>query len=125
MAAVRDDTGDPDGETVDDWISPDERELGEWEAQSVPLTVPTSYRDEFETLRKHVTSELEAIEDDELIQEIEILKLLSDSDAIAETRTAETTETASHPDNCPNCGEDITGYGPDPHLCPHCGVKVS
>lgn len=117
MAAVCDDTHDSDGEDVDDWVAPDERELGDWEAQSVPLTVPASYRDEFETLRQYVTSERDAIGDDELTQEVEILKLLSDADAIAKIRDSETTEIDSHPDSCPSCGEDITGYGP-PSLVP-------
>jgi Ca-activated chloride channel family protein len=125
MSAVRDDTGDLEADSVDDWVHPDERELGEWEDQSVPLAVPSSYQDEFEALRQYVTSEQEIIGDDDVTQEVEILKLLSDSDARANTRNSETTEPNSHPDNCPNCGEDITGYGPGSHLCPHCGIEIS
>jgi Ca-activated chloride channel family protein len=84
MAAVR--TEDTDLATADssDWISHDV-DLGEWEESSVALTVPKSYRTEFDTLRQHLTAELDAIGDDTLSQEVEILDILSDRTAIEQT----------------------------------------
>jgi len=125
MAAVRDDTSDPDGTGVDEWSHPDDRELGAWEEQSVPLTVPSPFQNRFEVLRQYCTSELDVIGDQDLTQELEILKLLLDADAVAKAQDSETTETNTHPDTCPSCGEDISGYEPGPHLCPHCGIEIS
>jgi Ca-activated chloride channel family protein len=89
MAAVRRDGG-PDGGTVDgsgtvdDWVSPDatEQELGLWEERSVPLSVPDTYRTAFRTLQEYLTTEAEALGDDTLEQELSILELLTDPDAV-------------------------------------------
>lgn len=88
MAGVRQDaTGSGDG-GVDDWVSPDDPQLGEWEEQSVPLQVPVSYREEFDVLREYVAAEMEELRDDSLQQGLEILDLLTDPSAIEEARSS-------------------------------------
>jgi len=133
MGAVRagDDEVDVAGEgTVDDWQSPAERELGEWEAQSVPLRVPAPYRDEFETFREHALREIEHIGDDTLSQELDVLELLGDPGAVERVRADDgdgrdaTDDVDDSPDACPNCGTDLSNYGSGPHLCPECGTTV-
>jgi len=122
------DVGDEGG--IDDWQSPAERELGEWEAQSVPLRVPGPYREEFETFREHALREVEHIGDDTLSQELDVLELLSDPDAVERARADDgngsdaTDGAGDSPDTCPNCGEDLSAYGPEPHFCPACGIAV-
>ena len=55
-----------------------ERELGEWERQSVPLQVSEGYRKLFEAFREYFVQEMEEIGDETLKQELEILdKLIS------------------------------------------------
>lgn len=53
-----------------------ERELGEWERQSVPLHVSEDYRKLFETFRGYFVQEMEEIGDETLEQELEILDKL-------------------------------------------------
>jgi Ca-activated chloride channel family protein len=106
--------------SVDDWNAPERPERTEWEAESVPLTVPESYRDTFETLRAYLRREGEALGDDTLTQEVAVLDVLIDPSNAGETPPSE----RSHPDRCPNCDTDISAYGPDPHFCPECGVAI-
>lgn len=87
MAAVREEDIDPATADSDDWI-PRDNDLGKWEESSVALTVPEPYRTEFDTLRQHLTAELEAIGDDALTQEVEILDILSNRTAIERTRAS-------------------------------------
>lgn len=76
MTEVRDGTVVDDGE-VDDWISPRETELGEWEEQSVPLAVSESYQEKFEVFQDHMAAAREQIDDSTLDQELKIMELLS------------------------------------------------
>ena len=118
--------------SIDDWQSPAERELGEWEEQSVPLRVPAPCRDEFETFREHALRETESIGDETLSRELDVLELLSDPNAVERVQAGDgdgdgrdaTDEADDSPDTCPNCGEDVSAYGPDPHFCPECGIAV-
>ena len=69
-----DEPGDDAGEKIDDWepIEP-RRELGEWEQESVPLSVPEEYADLFESFREHLAAEAVAIGDDDLERELDLL----------------------------------------------------
>jgi Ca-activated chloride channel family protein len=51
-------------------------QLGEWERQSVPLQVSEGYKRLFETFREYFEQEMEAIGDETLEQELEILDRL-------------------------------------------------
>ncbi len=63
-----------DGESpVDDW------QLGgdsEWERESVPLRVPDPYPGEFRRFREHLLAEMEAVGDDDLQREADLLETL-------------------------------------------------
>ncbi len=63
---------------VDDWrgIPVPPVTLGRWERQSVPLMVSTSYRELFQEFRTYFEQEMQAIGDDTLSQEVEILDKL-------------------------------------------------
>lgn len=69
-----------DGETtvgatkVDDWQEPDPR--GTHERESVPLTVPESYRTEFKQLRASLAAEMDVLGDESLTQELDLLDTL-------------------------------------------------
>jgi len=76
MTAVREDMEVDDGE-IDDWVSPGETELGEWEKQSIPLTVPESYQGTFEVFQDHMEVSKDRIGDGTLDQELEILESLN------------------------------------------------
>jgi Ca-activated chloride channel family protein len=67
------------GEPKTDGIRvPPETGLGKWERQSTDLQVSTEYRRRFEEFAAHFESEMAAVGDDELEQELEILRLLAD-----------------------------------------------
>ena len=51
--------------------------LGEWERQSLPLFVSPPYKEIFQQFSEYFLSEAEAIGDETLNQELEILKILS------------------------------------------------
>jgi Ca-activated chloride channel family protein len=51
--------------------------LGQWERQSVPLTVSEAYRDLFKEFMDYFENEMNAIDDDTLDQELELLNHLS------------------------------------------------
>lgn len=53
-------------------------ELNEWERQSVPLSVSRHYRQVFTDFAEHFESEMAALGDDTLKQELEILEMLED-----------------------------------------------
>ncbi|MFB6296513.1 MAG: VWA domain-containing protein [Halobacteriales archaeon] len=57
---------------------PGEDELGEWERQSTTLTVSSRYRERFEAFIPHFESEMDALGDDTLAQELEILRTLAE-----------------------------------------------
>jgi Ca-activated chloride channel family protein len=73
-----DEADDREGE-VDDWQHGGERELSDWEQESVPLQVPGEYADLFEQFREHLHEEMDAIGDEDLEQEVEVLAGLLDA----------------------------------------------
>ncbi|MFO8101396.1 MAG: VWA domain-containing protein [Dehalococcoidia bacterium] len=58
-------------------VPPPEPMLGKWERQSMPLTVSEEYEDLFEEFMEYFEAELEAIGDDTLEQELDVLDELS------------------------------------------------
>lgn len=60
---------------VDDWLLPDQR--GQHERESVPLVVPEAYAGRFEQLRAYLASEMDAIGDETLEQELDLLETLA------------------------------------------------
>lgn len=56
---------------------PDEYPLGQWERQSTPLTVSPTYRDRFSSFAGHFEAEMDAIGDDRLSQELDVLRRLA------------------------------------------------
>lgn len=52
----------------------------------VALSVPEAYRTDFDTLRRYISTEMDAIGDDTLTREVEVLDILSDESAIEQTR---------------------------------------
>jgi Ca-activated chloride channel family protein len=83
--AVRDggredgDDGAQDEGEVDDWNPPAERELSDWEQESLELRVPDEYADLFERFREHLLAEMDAVGDDDLQQEVDVLDDLLDA----------------------------------------------
>jgi Ca-activated chloride channel family protein len=59
---------------VDDWLLPDQR--GQHERESVPLVVPERYAERFESLQDYLAGEMEAVDDETLQQEVELLRTL-------------------------------------------------
>ena len=59
---------------VDDWLLPDQR--GQHERESVPLVVPDEYSEQFAALRAYLTDEIEAVGDETLQQEVDLLETL-------------------------------------------------
>jgi Ca-activated chloride channel family protein len=59
---------------VDDWLLPDER--GEHERESVPLVVPEDHAGRFDRLREHLAREAEAVGDERLAREVDLLGTL-------------------------------------------------
>jgi Uncharacterized protein containing a von Willebrand factor type A (vWA) domain len=59
---------------VDDWLLPDQR--GQHERESVPLVVPDAYSDQFAKLRAYLNVELDAVGDETLTQEVDLLRTL-------------------------------------------------
>ncbi len=72
---------------VDDWLLPDQR--GEHERESVPLVVPESHADRLATMRAYLDSEMDAVGDETLQQELALLGTLCER---AETVSTEVTE---------------------------------
>ena len=67
-----------DGEPTTDGIEvPDDDRLGEWERQSEELTVSAPYRDRFGTFADHLEAEMNALGDDALQQELDVLETLA------------------------------------------------
>jgi len=67
-----------DGEPESDGIEvPDDDDLGRWEQQSTPLSVSPEYRDRFRRFATHFESEMAALGDDALQQELEVLRTLA------------------------------------------------
>ena len=61
-------------EQVDDWKPMNSRrELGEWEGESVPLSVSGEYADLFSAFREHLAAETSALGDDDLERELDLL----------------------------------------------------
>ena len=50
--------------------------LGEWERTSVDLTVSEEYKEIFRDLKDYMEEEMEVLKDDDLEQEIDVLKEL-------------------------------------------------
>jgi Ca-activated chloride channel family protein len=74
-----------DGDPTDDGIElPDDDHLGEWEQQSDPLTVSAPYRERFATFAGHFASEMDAIGDDTLEQELDVLETLATYESASE-----------------------------------------
>jgi Ca-activated chloride channel family protein len=69
---------------VDDWVLADER--GAHERESVPLVVPDEYAGQFTRLREYLADQREAVADDSLEQEVELLDTLCQR---AETEVSE------------------------------------
>jgi Ca-activated chloride channel family protein len=59
---------------VDDWLLPDRR--GRHERESVPLVVPERYAERFDRLRSYLADEMEAVGDETIQQEVELLGTL-------------------------------------------------
>ena len=59
---------------VDDWLLPNRRD--EYERESVPLVVPDRYTDRFDWLHQYLTDEMDAVSDETLQQEVELLETL-------------------------------------------------
>ncbi|MFC7233425.1 VWA domain-containing protein [Saliphagus sp. GCM10025308] len=59
---------------VDDWLLPDQR--GQHERESVPLVVPDRYADRFDQLRRYLETEIEAVDDETMQQEVDLLETL-------------------------------------------------
>ena len=59
---------------IDDWLLGDDR--GEHERESVPLTVPGQYASRFVQLHDYLTAEMDAVGDDTLQQELDLLDIL-------------------------------------------------
>jgi Ca-activated chloride channel family protein len=59
---------------VDDWLLPDRR--GQHERESVPLVVPDRYAERFDRLRSYLADETEAVGDETIQQEVELLETL-------------------------------------------------
>jgi Ca-activated chloride channel homolog len=57
-------------------IMPPDYILGEWERQSVPLTISVEYQRYFEEFFTYFTAEMESLGDETLQQEVDILELL-------------------------------------------------
>ena len=67
-----------DGEPADDGIEvPEDDHLGEWEQQSEELTVSAPYRDRFDAFADHLEAERNALGDDTLEQELDVLETLA------------------------------------------------
>ena len=60
---------------VDDWLIPNQR--GEHEREPVPLVVPDRYTDRFEELRLYLEAEMEAIADETIQQEVDLLETVA------------------------------------------------
>ncbi|WP_435365205.1 vWA domain-containing protein [Haloarchaeobius sp. DYHT-AS-18] len=73
MVAERESGGDPPAEGIE----VPEYELGKWERQSDPLTVSPTYRQRFTTFSDHFESEMTALGDDALQQELDVLRKLA------------------------------------------------
>jgi Ca-activated chloride channel family protein len=67
------------GAGVDDWLLPAADRRGAHERESVPLTVPERFADRFERLRAHLARESEAVGDDDLRREVELLGTLCEA----------------------------------------------
>jgi len=72
MVDERERDGDPETDGID---VPDD-DLGKWEHRSDPLTVSRAYRERFETFADYLQSEMAAVEDDALQQELDVLETL-------------------------------------------------
>jgi|AntRauTorckE6833_2_1112554.scaffolds.fasta_scaffold00491_1 Ca-activated chloride channel family protein len=72
MVDERERDGDPETDGID---VPDD-DLGKWEQRSDPLTVSRAYRERFETFADYLQSEMAAVEDDALQQELDVLETL-------------------------------------------------
>ncbi|MCT9094787.1 VWA domain-containing protein [Haloarchaeobius sp. HME9146] len=79
MVAERESGGDPPAEGIE----VPEYELGEWERQSDPLTVSTEYRQRFATFSDYFETEMTALGDDALQQELDVLRKLAGESAAA------------------------------------------
>ncbi|WP_435319868.1 vWA domain-containing protein [Haloarchaeobius sp. TZWSO28] len=73
MVAERESGGDPPAEGIE----VPEYELGKWERQSDPLTVSPAYRQRFATFSDYFESEMTALGDDALQQELDVLRKLA------------------------------------------------
>ena len=60
---------------VDDWLIPNQR--GEHEREPVPLVVPDRYTDRFEELRLYLEAEMEAVADEMIQQEVDLLETVA------------------------------------------------
>jgi Ca-activated chloride channel family protein len=72
---------------VDDWLLPDQH--GQHERESVPLVVPDEYGDRFARLHEYLNGEIEAVGDDTLQQELELLDTLCEGTATRDTEVPE------------------------------------
>ena len=72
---------------VDDWLLPDQH--GQHERESVPLVVPDEYGDRFARLHEYMDAEMEAVGDDAIQQELELLETLCQRASAANTEVRE------------------------------------
>jgi len=63
---------------VDDVEPPADHELGQWERQSDDLTVSNTYQRRFDTFADHFEREMNALGDDDLERELDLLRELSE-----------------------------------------------
>jgi len=88
MVDERERGGDPSADGIE---VPDDDHLGRWEQRSTELTVSAAYRERFETFADHFESEMAAIGDDALEQELDVLNALAGVDASGRTSTSDRT----------------------------------
>jgi Ca-activated chloride channel family protein len=72
---------------VDDWLLPDQR--GQHERESVPLVVPEAYHERFATLRSYLADEMDALGDEALQQELDLLATLCEEAPKKRTEVSE------------------------------------
>ncbi|WP_439027907.1 vWA domain-containing protein [Haloarchaeobius sp. DT45] len=84
MVAERESGGDPPAEGIE----VPEYELGQWERQSDPLTVSSEYRQRFGEFATYFESEMAALDDETLQQELDVLRKLTGTERVVASLVA-------------------------------------
>jgi Ca-activated chloride channel family protein len=74
MVAERERDGEPESDGIG---VHDDDHRGKWEQESDPLTVSAPYRERFATFADHLGAEMNALDDDTLEQELDVLETLA------------------------------------------------